>query len=374
MSGTVVHVLKRVPPDPVPPERWAFTGLNNFRICPRRWYLSHCHFDKFGGPLPPRLSRAGVEGDMLHAILEEYYDSRRDLAEVFRPRQRLLELIDTWYQKNKGNLRSDAWRLKHQVSIVEIVRRFWSAVESCGVVGNAGGSRLGTERSGKRARGTEVWLRDPHSKLIGRCDLIRDDKLVDFKSGEPQEWHCDQVLFYAGLLFSQQRYLVKSIELVYLNTFQRIVVAAPSEADLEAALNIYRELASRADELISQGEYEARPNETECPKCPVRMLCEIYCKELASEQIFSDKPGASLFDFNCKNGVVLSEAAGVVVEVTSDLGTRRIFFPMTFVSEIGADNLDKVRIINAALRSRSEKEVDLALTSASEAFVVDGIG
>ncbi len=374
MSGTVVHVLKQVAPDPVPPEHWAFTGLNNFRICPRRWYLSHCHFDKFGGPLPPRLSRAGVEGDLLHAILEEYYDFRRDSAEVFRPRKRLLALIEDWYEKNKGNQRSDAWRLKHQISIVEIVRRFWSAVESCGVVGNGSGPRLETERSGKRVGGTEVWLRDPQSKLIGRCDLIRDEKLVDFKSGEPQEWHRDQVLFYAGLLFSQQRYLVKSAELVYLDTFRRIVVATPSESDMEAALNVCRELANQADALISLGKYEARPDEAECPKCPVRMLCGVYCKDLASRRIFSHELESGLVDFNCDTGVASPEAAGVVVHVSSDLGTARIFFPMPFVSEVGPDNLLKVRVINAAIRSRSDSTVDLALTSASEAFVVDGLG
>jgi CRISPR/Cas system-associated exonuclease Cas4 (RecB family) len=373
MSGAIAHIIKRVPPDPVPPKQWAFTSLNNFRACPRRWYLSRCHFDKFGGPLPSRLSRAGVEGDLLHAILEEYYDGRRDLADLFRPRKRLLELIEEWYRKNKSNHRCDAWRLKHQISVVEIVRQFWRAVETCGIVGDGRDVRPGIGTSDKRVGGTELWLQDAKSKLVGRCDLIRDGKLVDFKSGESHEWHRDQVLFYASLLFSQHECLVKAAEVLYLDSFERVFVAVPSNAEIATVLATYRALAAHADELIQREQYEARPVEAECKRCPVRMLCSVYCRNEAPKRIFTRLPEDGLVDFICEGGEILPEAAGVVIKVVSDLGIRCMFLPMPLVSEVGTDNLLKLRVMNAAIRSNEAGFVNVKLTSASEAFVVEGI-
>jgi len=373
MSGVIVHVIKRVSPDPSPPEHWAFTGLRNFQVCPRRWFLSHCHFDKFGGPLPPRLTKAGVEGDLLHALLECYYDRRRDRTEMFRPRKVLLGLIEDWYQKNKANARSDAWRVRHQVSTPDILSQFWKAVDNCGQVALGAASTAVASSVEQRVAGTEVWLCDDRSKLVGRCDLIKDDRLVDFKSGEPHDWHRDQVLFYASLLYAKSGYLVKSAELLYLDSFQPVVVAMPSADEMEATLCRYRSLAAQADELIALDRCDARPDETECQKCPVRMLCSVYCQGEASRRVFARQPEDGLVDFICEQGEVLLEAAGAVVKIVSDRGTRSLFFPMPLVLRVGTESLTKLRVMNVAITSSEDGKVVLSLTSASEAFIVAGV-
>jgi RecB family exonuclease len=372
MSGALVHVLRRIPPDPIPPKQWSFSSFNAFRKCPLRWYLSRCRFDKFGGQLPQRLSRAVVEGDLLHSLLEAYY-SQEHTREVFRPRHLLATITEEWYAKNWDNPRCDVFRLRHQLSAVDVLSQFWKAVEFCGEPEPRRYQPRGTSRhfGGGATTGVEVWLQDPDSKLQGRCDLIKGKKLVDFKTGEPHEWHTEQVLFYAALLYAQHGKLVDEVEVVYLDTDKRVDASVPSADGLMERLGLYRKMASQADEVISSGGCEALPNEVECRRCPMRMLCPTYFDDVVPMRVIDpNAEGGRFYDFSLATAKIRLEESLVAVTADSRSGPVGLLCPRSLVASVANEDLPSLRVIGASVRKVDQDGVSLTLTSSSEIFAL----
>src|SRR6185369_17343888 len=94
MPGTPVFVIGHVAIRRDAPEAWSYSALKGFDDCPRRWALGRTEIPCFGGTVPQKPSRSGLEGSLLHSLIERYARHTTQIgAEVFRPRRTLLELI-----------------------------------------------------------------------------------------------------------------------------------------------------------------------------------------------------------------------------------------------------------------------------------------
>jgi hypothetical protein len=145
-------------------------------------------------------------------------------------------------------------------------------------------------------RHSEVWLAPESIPVVGRADLIRLDEqeceIVDYKTGEPDASHSEQLLEYS-LLWARDRVvnpsgrLATQLGIVYGAGLHR--VPAPSLAtlaDIERALKKRCEEARNAVSNLPPRAFVATDN---CRYCDVKHLCAAYWtpssqSELKAEQ------------------------------------------------------------------------------------------
>ena len=281
MRGIPIFVIGQYSIQPAQPEKWSFSSLKGFDECPRRWALARTTIPCFGGLVPQKPNRTSVEGILLHSLIERFaLESKRDGADMFRPRRILLETISEWASDNVNNARIDSKALAGQVRIEEILRAFADLRSYVTQVSKPTGGSPPFGDTRYSPQGAEVWLRDPKSKLSGRADSISSGEIVDFKSGEKQDQHDEQLAFYAALYLAATGKPPAALRLVYTATNEVRQLPVPSLEKLELSLAEMRQRAGATDEQVSRGEFPAKPDLVRCQYCHVRALCGSYWKML----------------------------------------------------------------------------------------------
>jgi hypothetical protein len=121
----------------------------------------------------------------------------------------------------------------------------------------------------------ELWVEVKDPPICGRIDQVRDWKLIDFKTGEPDlDGHRDQLLFYAALWWLRFGTLPAGMEIRYPDATYPLQVPEPSELTAEIE-SLRRELASIGSALVSPPP-PAKPGLETCRHCAVRQLCPDY--------------------------------------------------------------------------------------------------
>lgn len=281
MPGPPTFIIGEFAIRPKPPETWSFSALRGFEECPLRWALSRTNVPCFGGLIPQKPNRGGLEGTLLHELIERY--TRNPGVETYRPRRTLLELVTAWSKNNEANPRIDSKALAGQVRIEDILRAFDEA--SSHVKRSQHQLNTDTRPVGNRSgvfNGAESWLKDPKSKLCGRADFITAGEIVDFKSGDQHDHHAEQLTFYAALYLAIAGKSPTSLRLVYTEKNEVVEVPVPALNQLENVLGELRLRASRADEQVAAGELPAKPEPTKCAYCHVRGVCNKYWESRAN--------------------------------------------------------------------------------------------
>jgi hypothetical protein len=134
--------------------------------------------------------------------------------------------------------------------------------------------------AGPPANEQEYWVQLDDPPLVGRIDQVRDQVLVDFKTGEPKEEHAEQLRFYAALWWGRFTVVPRGLELHYEAFRQEITV--PDAAELANHLIRYREEIASAEQQLAHPPPPARPSPTVCMYCPVRQLCHVYWTDLST--------------------------------------------------------------------------------------------
>jgi len=209
-----------------------------------RWALSNTIVPCFGGTIPQKLTKSGVEGILFHELLESYDQHSREHHDArFRPRSTSLALLERWDRKNESNSRINSKALAGQIGIEDLLTAFGQAAAYIVRPDHKGASKPDPVQSNK-CKGlvshAEVWLRDPESKLCGRADHIQSGAIVDFKSGDQRADHIEQLLFYAALYLAVTGETPKALRLIYAARNSILNVPIPRATVLRQSLTEMR--------------------------------------------------------------------------------------------------------------------------------------
>lgn len=369
MPGPPTFVIPEVTPAALIPETWSFSGLRDFEGCPRRWALARTPLDCFKGPIPYKPNKSAVEGTLLHNLVEEFASHVfHGASEPFRPRRALLKLIESWTKKNESNPRINCKVLASQIAIENILGAFRQASAHI---------QLPTPRSAApynpgqpRESGAEVSLLDPESKLRGRADLITNANIVDFKTGEPQPEHAEQLLFYASLYLASTRNAPGALTLFYTASGQEVGVPTPSNDELAALIKDARQRVSNAESQLAASDVPAKPEAAKCARCHVRGLCGPYWANRPGEQNEPAQP--SIVDYSPSPSASVDRGSqGVYIRDTINDLNSTLYLPQEVAAKMGA-NIQAIKAL--ALRSTVETSgIRLAFTQFSEIFVTDAV-
>jgi hypothetical protein len=290
--------------------------------------------------------------------------------EVFRPRRTLLGLLAAWAKNNASNPRIDSVSLAGQVRIEEILRAFGEARRH--VNREQRKPYSGPVSVGNRTgvfNGAESWLRDPTSKLCGRADLISAGEIVDFKSGEQNEDHAEQIVFYGALYLAMSGRTPTALRLVYTATGEVLDVPVPALSELASLLDRLRRRATLTDEQVLAGELPAKPDPLKCSRCHVRGLCAPYWNDLQPLQASQDAPQLPIVDFKPSTAASIDRAAqGAYIRDNVNGLISTLYVSQDVVLE-AAEDIRRARFLG--VRATVEGTgIRLAFTQFSEIFIM----
>lgn len=301
---------------PEPPEWMSFSTLLELEACPRRWALRAADFPggfEWGG-YPPPLSRAAIEGTVVHRSLQKVSAALVECGAPSLSDERAVEALrelggyttvvlgslKETFKQVEGNPRAgpvlERTRQELRARVPGIrarVQRHLARIQPearTRTARNATG--LGAIPSQGMLHGSyaEVDLRADDLGWHGIADLITVSRTVceirDFKTGAWSPQHELQLRTYA-LLWARDGNLnpdgrvASRLVLSYEEGEQE--VPAPNEEEL---LDLENELRRRAKEAVSDVRAkppQARPSQENCGYCPVRHLCEEYWEWLCQD-------------------------------------------------------------------------------------------
>jgi hypothetical protein len=293
---------------PDPPAHWSFSTLTEAESCPLRYTLRHASYTGagYGGSgYPDKMTEAALAGTVIHAAVEQVLMALRSISDVSDPAAAMIALrqvggytqvIDRCVRVVEQTLSSNP-RMKDRVARLGAnLRRRTPEIRGVvqGLIARLPPSsvserpQLEPRPSGDAGFGRgplavgrhpEVRLRADAERFKGQIDLLTVGEeaadIIDFKSGQYDEHHIEQILLY-GLLWlldsaANPRSLpVGTMTLAYVDG--DTAVPHPSTWS-EVEIELRRRIAA-ADESIS-GAAVAQLSDG-CAMCPVRHMCEAY--------------------------------------------------------------------------------------------------
>lgn len=276
-----IYWLRQPVEAPEAPRCWSHTALTAWRACPRRWWLLHARYDNVrDGKYPQLFGVSAVQGRLVHAALEEWRKSLRrgDSAPRFDARRFIKHAFREMLNGDVGrNPRINRGRLEAAFSLDECVRQVYALAGGLGSSPMAGAQSAAEECAGggPPSDAEELWVEVEDPPICGRIDQVRDWRLIDFKTGEPDlDGHRDQLLFYAALWWLRFGTLPAGMEIRYPDATYPLEVPEPS-ALTAGVVALRRELASIGSALAAPPS-SAKPAVETCRHCAVRQLCPDY--------------------------------------------------------------------------------------------------
>lgn len=382
---------------PRTPAVWSYSSLREAEECPRRWSLSRASYpavwDRPG--YPPRPALAAIIGDVVHHVLETVLRafhgsgcvSRADATAVAVLRELggysalARDAIGVQLRRLDTNPRIaprlESLRAALNQRVPDIRQRVQSVVARMPIAPSPIPTPSDTHASrAPLGPGSypEVELRAPGLRFVGRADVLTvqpDDVVItDYKTGDPDPHHADQLRTYA-LLWRRDKKLnptgrpVTSLVIAYAAHDE--VVHAPDPAELD-------ELASALEARIGHAEKDlrlrpppARPAPEMCRYCAVRHMCEDYWAQLgrhapidASADVeFTDREGTIMRRNGPRSWILRLEPADF--EVLLRTPTETVPFAAG----------DRIRLLGVAYGFDDDAEQAVAtIMQATETFVL----
>lgn len=298
---------------PTKPALWSYSSLKEIELCPRRWMLSRATYPDLWGrrgyPALPVV--AAIFGNVVHGVVERLAQSLAGAGiESATPgavisvlgdqggwRGIVMREIEHQLARFDDNPRVNAERIERVRE--ELIRRAPQAADQVKVFLGRGALPAGRRSSdgeastpgkGKPTRlpagpGThaerEVWA--DALRLTGRIDLLviddADVTVVDFKTGEEDSGHDDQVRLYALLWrlddqTNPEGRPATKLEVAYLSRTRS--VEPLDRAGLSALESSTATRIAAADAITEEASPAAIPSSEGCQFCQVKHLCDVY--------------------------------------------------------------------------------------------------
>lgn len=315
---------------PATPALWSYSSLREMEACPRRWMLSRAIYpdvwDRRGYPQQP--VAAGVFGNVVHGVVERLAEVLADASiESASPgavigviraqggwRGIVLREIDHQLARFDRNPRVSRERIDGLRE--ELVRRGPQAADQVKTFLGRGALPAGRSRAVAGESSGQVPKRLPatsgtHSerevcaedlRLTGRIDLLvvdhTDVTVVDFKTGDEDPGHVDQVRLYALLWHMDDQTNPDSrsatkLELAYPSHTRS--VEPPDSAALTALRAAMVARVAAADKGTTATAPAAMPSVEGCQFCQVKHLCGAYWPNIPPK--VSEATTEEWFDF-----------------------------------------------------------------------------
>ena len=209
---------------------------------------------------------------------------------------------------------------------------------------------------------------DPGSKLCGRADLISSGEIVDFKNGEQQDHHVEQIGFYGALYLAQSGRAPTVLRLIYTGTNEVREVPVPTLNELKLLLEEMRGRAAAAERQVAGGELPAKPEPGRCAYCHVRGLCDTYWRSLRHGGQNLGGGQSHIIDYAPSAAAKIESAAlGVYVRDKLADTTSVLHLPQEAAEKMGND-VERLRVI-AVRPSTGTEGIRFAFTQSSEVYV-----
>lgn len=380
------YELREPEAPPELPDHWSFSALSEWHACPKRWWLLRARYPNAPTPYPQRPSVAALEGRVVHHALEKFASTGLvavrqgpteygQLRETFPVRRVMRDyLVSELAPELKHNPRVDEGRLLAQVSLDDCVNAFKGAAASCvaGLLGPPSSSRQKRDGSGA-ASGAEAWLETDDPPLCGRLDLLLGAAIYDFKTGEADPKHVDQLHFYSLLFWLERGARPSLLALVYAKQRDVREVDVPTQSALSALRDRYAEEISIIQGEHRRGNPPAKPDEDNCRYCPVRQLCDEYWGSTETQRLRLDArslerahPGEALWlDLQLEDVPGAQSVSGVVgYAQVAGVGRVRV--------SIASDHCTKsqrsaARVLGGSVQ-RSEDGISIRIGGSAEVF------
>jgi hypothetical protein len=288
----------------IPPTSYSYSSLAAIERCPRQWQLAHSRYGDLAR-FPSRPHPAAVEGEIVHAILEQLFKAlavrgmpalgtssfREGLAEVDLHKSVRLLIVE--HERRLGDHpRAAAFRLRTspQELVNKVIRHFRGLYQDVAKTHRAGDLPASVMRaplqlpSGPalvaflRERGalSELPLVHPTLPFGGIIDLIwlneGESVITDFKTGQVKPEHLKQVAYYGLLWWRCSGEIPGRAEVRYADRFVPVAIKESLLAEVEEEL---RQRISAVAKLLACVPTQAVLGE-HCQHCDVRQFCERY--------------------------------------------------------------------------------------------------
>ena len=399
---------KVVEPDawPSPPTRLSYSTLRGIEACPRRWALDRGDYtESLGVRGYPRRPRMGtLAGETAHHALQIVAEALHDagctspedpgVVGVLRALGGLSAVLNSCADDVIARFAANP-RAAHRIPQirVDLVRRLpelrrtvqGTLQRMFGVTAPpasaAGQMEPSAEESKRSALGpgfhAEVELAPAGLGWVGVADAIKIARhtceIVDYKTGEEDPDHSEQVRIYAFLWaldgeINPERRLATDLTVVYPGTTR--FVPAPSGPELD---ELEIELHRRADSARAALGYQpprAEVSAANCRFCDVKHLCGEYWTREGQESV-REGQAPSLQSLQVEILEPLSiRAWRVAVDLNPHLqgGTVALLLAQEAMSWQGGEQL---RLVDAYLKESVEDHLHVIhLGSSSEAYLV----
>lgn len=304
---------KVVEPDqlPSPPDRMSYSTLREIEACPRRWSLGR---SDYRGSMRlrgyPRRPRTGsLAGEVAHLTLQRVAEALHDagclspedpaVVSVLRNLGGLSEVLKSCAEdviaRLDGNPRATRRLVQIRIGLIRrlpelrqvvqgTLQRMFGATAPPEPTGGSGSSRDESTRSslgfGFHA---EVELAPSSLGWVGVADAIkiapRACEIIDYKTGEADPGHADQLRIYALLwardgVINPEARPATHLTIVYPGT--ALFLPAPSGSELdELEIELHRRADSARVALQNQPP-KAEVSVVNCRFCDVKQLCGEY--------------------------------------------------------------------------------------------------
>ncbi len=235
------------------------------------------------------MSHSNVQGRIVHAALEEWAKFLSSAATSRFPVRDVMhrELAALVRTETLSNPRFDFELIRVRLSLDNCVNAFKTiaslrvAPECARVTPSASHSNSRETRSD----GPEVRIEVAEPGLCGRLDAVYQDRILEFKTGEPARSHADQIRFYALLWWMKFGVRPVALTLVYGDPLGMQEVAVPLESDLRQQRDELAAEVGSIRAILADGSPEARPDATTCKHCPVRQHCDAFWTSPATAEL-----------------------------------------------------------------------------------------
>jgi hypothetical protein len=310
------------------PERISYSWLHDVEACARRSALKNAHFGELKG-YPRRVGLAALGGRIVHLALEQIVRSIQDnrcksrseavaalrllggIAEVVR-RCRLDVTAQLAANPRMAHRLADLGIVlsRQEAELRQIVQRALSTTVSVlpafGESGVSGRRSPVSERRGRQMGYgfySEVRLEPPGMGWVGWADVMRLDadvcEILDYKTGEPDAAHLDQLRTYA-LLWARDTAINphsrKATRLAVMYGHQTVEEPGPDDRTLVVIEQKLFERVARAATALASHPARAVVSPTNCSFCEVKHLCADYWQPASQAKLAMSReiPGRSI--------------------------------------------------------------------------------
>lgn len=394
MAKSIFEIPNQVKNVPSNYRNWSASSLNEIEECPKRYFLKNSDYPTIWARkgFPNRISVPQIKGVVIHTVVSRFVKCIRDCE--LDPETCVVD-----YLKSNGgymNILKDAIEEelskcaenpRAEAQIPSIRDALWSDLseirsqvqyfvkQSIARYGEFGPSRSKSRASGHASQGLEInsinsefKIVDVEHKVEGYLDLLITNEanhhILDYKSSKTiSDQYWSQLSLYAWLWNRDSRNKAKgdcTIEIVSGSGISESRTIRELEFD-EISKNVLSRIEN-ANLVRESVLAEARPSDTNCRFCPVKMLCDPYWK--VNEETLGE---ATWLDLRI---MTIGNVGGNSwkVQVLADGSNAILVFGDRDDGSIKKDQ--ELRILSAYMTNDEESGQIIRLTKNSEIFRV----